>query len=401
MLSKLYKKPVRYVFSVHLHSVEPWPLDSTPVAIRYERGSKKKNRGCTKCALPVKAHSGKRVYGALHFDEVIQISVTLYHEGRGKASVGPYKKKIMKLSAVEKDLHDGFIYALLGDSELNLAEHASPNGLVELEIKLKCPKEVTTICRSDPVLKLTLQSWYKGACGPGSVSTNSSPVSDMPLEPSGALPDNNEPVELMDSQDVHSGTIPGRMTKEQVHSLKGFGSGIKVSKVDESGIVAVSAPRHGAEAAVTTSATRGNKGTTKAQNMNSAPEVAESVSDSVESMKLAGKTTGKDSQVTQAKTQATTEMFFLDDEELEKSRTKYVVKDKAKSVAKEDVSTAASKSVNQSPRPPALDSIPEGEDKGSKKFESPKVFLPREPWLMQLFSMLVCCPAPGRPGDHE
>lgn len=54
-----------------------------------------------------------------------------------------------------------------------------------------------------------------------------------------------------------------------------------------------------------------------------------------------------------------------------------------------------------SPRTPVLQSIPEGDDKADVKVATPtpKVFLPRQPWLMQIMSALVCCPAPSKPDD--
>lgn len=432
MLSKLRRKPVKYVFSVRVESIEPWPIDAVPVAIHFERGSRKDRKGTTKCVVPQKKQVAKRERGALVFNEVIQFSATLYQEKGGRGPLlGPYMRKILNLRAVEMDVQDNFIYAVLGETEVDLAKYAAPSGFWELELELSCLPEIAKIARGTPVLKLTMECWYKGTCGTGSVSNASSPVSSIAQHFSGSILDTNGSLQLASPHADNGDSVPGRMTGEQLQNLRGFGSGIQVaSERDESGVFAVRVPRDqvGESEAKGAGVLGSKRDDSKAGGGKPLANAVVRVTDSADSMKggtvrqtdKAGGTKGvQTATVPKGKAKPVGEMFFVDDDELEKSRTKYAAEDKKKAVPKTGVAPAEPKTAaapaepktavspaepirsSPSPRTPVLQSIPEGDDKADVKVATPtpKVFLPRQPWLMQIMSALVCCPAPSKPDD--
>jgi len=76
----------RFDFSIHIHTLQPWPVGNKAIAIGWQRG--KKRRGATNSVMPLPTNRG----GAgtvVRFNDKIQFKATLYKvRGGGWPCVG-------------------------------------------------------------------------------------------------------------------------------------------------------------------------------------------------------------------------------------------------------------------------------------------------------------------------
>jgi hypothetical protein len=67
---------VRFEFQLHIHSLQPWPATTRPLAIGWQRG--RRRRGATASVLPLPAGAAPGGGSLVRFNERVRFKATLY-----------------------------------------------------------------------------------------------------------------------------------------------------------------------------------------------------------------------------------------------------------------------------------------------------------------------------------
>ncbi len=65
---------VKFEFSIHLHTLQPWPASTRGIAIGWQRGQRR--RGATSSVAPLQSKSGSST--VVRFNERFNLSSSLY-----------------------------------------------------------------------------------------------------------------------------------------------------------------------------------------------------------------------------------------------------------------------------------------------------------------------------------
>ncbi|GMH44632.1 hypothetical protein BSKO_12584 [Bryopsis sp. KO-2023] len=218
MFSKIKKRAsaVRFAFSFKVGTLAPWPNGNKSCAIGWQRGSSAKKRGATEPHLPelVPGQLGT----AVKFDEVIQLSATLYMEGGAKANPsGPFKKKCLIFAVLETDSR-GRRTESSGRVVIDLAEFASIQNETTREFPVACSKTIQAAV-GEPILGVTVRSSWKGASGPGSGGSFASSLSS---DATGGTLTSQLSSLMRSGQPTSPSPLHGGMTGDQMDELRAF-----------------------------------------------------------------------------------------------------------------------------------------------------------------------------------
>jgi len=201
---------VRFSYSFKLHVLSPWPASGRPIAVAWQRGSKKKKRGLTAAHRPRQV--ANQLGTAIEFNDVIQISATLYMEGgEAPSPSGPFKKKCLILAIIETGSR-GQDATALGRVVIDLAEFASMQSEVKKEFPVACSRNIVAAV-GEPILTATVKCMWKSSGGPASMA------SSMSSDRTGGTFTTNFNAFIRGSENEH---IPVRLTGEQFDDLRGF-----------------------------------------------------------------------------------------------------------------------------------------------------------------------------------
>eukprot|EP00877_Chromochloris_zofingiensis_P005908 jgi/Chrzof1/1570/Cz10g12240.t1 len=209
MFAKLKNRfnATRFEFTLHVHSLQPWPAGNKAIAIGWQRG--KRRKGATNSVFPLP--TPEKLGTVVRFNEKFNVSATLYKAaGADKNSqVGPFKKKCLILAILETDGRT-HATAALGRVVIDLAEHASIDGQEICTFQVACNKSIHAAV-GEPKLTLTLRSRWKKA---GADMTEDE-VASMSTDTTGSNLTSN-------LRDFVSRGKPSKSKKESDQDLLGF-----------------------------------------------------------------------------------------------------------------------------------------------------------------------------------
>uniref|UniRef100_A0A383VEV2 C2 NT-type domain-containing protein n=1 Tax=Tetradesmus obliquus TaxID=3088 RepID=A0A383VEV2_TETOB len=200
----------RFEFTIHVHTLQPWPAGSKAVAIGWQRG--KRRRGATSSVLPLP--SKDKLGTVVRLNEKFTLTSSLYKvPGADRNSqLGPFKKKCLILAVLETDGRT-HATAALGRIVIDLSEFASIDGQELRTFAVACNKSIHAAV-GEPHLTVTIRCHWKKA---GADMTEDE-VASMSTDTTGSGLATN-------IRDFFSLGKGGKANKRTEQDLKGFAPG--------------------------------------------------------------------------------------------------------------------------------------------------------------------------------
>lgn len=155
----------RFVYKFHVAALGPWPAGYGPLAIEWERGSKRRGRTSAASPEPLYLNGEGPPPVSYPFDASFKVPCTLYQaidKNTGEAIV---QKKALLLNVAAATSKSGRSSAKdrLGAAVLNLADFCAGQVEFRIDVPVACSKMITTAAGGQPTLEITIRRLEKGS----------------------------------------------------------------------------------------------------------------------------------------------------------------------------------------------------------------------------------------------